>query len=270
MRERDLEESNGHRALNASRRSVLRGAAAAVGGAALGINSLSGVVAADPPPRNPGTTPVFPSDIGETFFSVAQAGNGSFDFVEGPGKAPFGSGSVQLTTTGTADRQFLYNYDWGTYDVETDTESNEGVALADVTELSYRTYGNDDTLQPALKTEIDPTGPESSGDDYATLNFEPYYNHAVMPGTWQTWDVLSADAGLWLTGVSGESSISDPVTWDRLLELYPDASIRFGFGVGVGSGWGPFVGHVDDLRIGIDGKTTRYNFEARGKSGNGP
>lgn len=248
----------------------------ATGAIAIGLPTLSGTAIAKPKakPRRPGTIPVFPSDIDGSdaiFFRVAQAGNADDDFVKGPDKAPFGSGSVQLTTTGPADRLFLYNYDYGTFDVDAQTESNVGVDLADITELAYSTYVNDDTLVPALKMEIDPDGPDTSGvDDYATLNFEPYYNNTVTPNTWQTWDVLTADAGVWLTGVSGEGSISDPVTWDRLLELYPDASIRFGFGIGVGSGWSApsFVGHVDDLTIGIDGKTTRYNFEARGKGRN--
>lgn len=264
-------------AWSTDRRTLLRRIPAAAAGAAFGLGAVSKRAAADSKSRRPGTVPVFPSDVGDSgdsdvvFYRVAQAGDAGEEFVKGPGKAPFGSGSVKLTTTGSADRLFLYNYDYGTLDVESGTESKEGVALAAVTELSYTTRGNDETLLPALKTEIDPDGPGTSGvDDYATLNFEPYYNNAVTPDTWQTWDVLSADAGLWLTGVSGEGGQSDPVTWSRLLELYPDASIRFGFGFGVGSGWdaSSFAGHVDDLRIGIDGATTRYNFEPRGNSGN--
>ncbi|MFC7097681.1 hypothetical protein [Halobaculum marinum] len=62
------------------------------------------------------------------------------------------------------------------------------------------------------------------------------------------------------TAPLGEGSISQPVTWTRLLELYPDATIRFGFGVGVGSGWGPATMHVDNLQIGVDGQVTTYNF----------
>jgi hypothetical protein len=251
----------------------MRNSALTTGMLAVGLPALSGTALAKKSGRRPGTVPVFPSDIdgpGAVFYRVAQAGNAADEFVKGPDKAPFGSGSVEFTTSGPADRLFYYNYDWGTFDVNAGTESNVGVALADVTELAYSTYTNDDTLVPALKMEVDPDGPGTSGvDDYATLNFEPYYNNTVVPGEWQTWDVLTADAGLWLSGVSGEGGISEPVTWDRLLELYPDASIRFGFGVGVGSGWAApnFVGNVDDLTIGVDGKTTRYNFEARGNSG---
>lgn len=254
------------------RRTFIRNTALATGAVAA-LPSLSGVAAAKGRERRPGTVPVFSSDIdGESaiFYRVAQAGNAADEFVKGPAPAPFGSGSVKFTTTGPADRLFFYNYDYGTFDVESATEPNEGVALEDITTLAYSTYVNDDLLVPALKMEVDPDGPGTSGvDDYATLNFEPYYNNTVSSGTWQTWDVLSADAGVWLSGENGEGSISDPVTWDRLLELYPDASIRFGFGVGVGSGWDApsFEGHVDDLTIGIDGDTTRYNFEARGGSG---
>ncbi len=234
---------------------------------AVGLPTLSGTALAKKSGRRPGTIPVFPSDVDGSdavFYRVAQTGAAADEFVKGPEKAPFGSGSVQFTTSGPGDRLFFYTYDYGEF-------SDDGpVSLADITELAYSTYTNDDTLVPALKMEVDPDGPGTSGvDDYATLNFEPYYNNTVVPGEWQTWDVLTADAGLWLSGVSGEGSISDPVTWDRLLELFGDASIRFGFGVGVGSGWSApsFVGNVDDLTIGVDGKTTRYNFEARGNSG---
>jgi hypothetical protein len=256
-----------------SRRTFLRNGVLTTGALVIGAPTLSRTAVAKPP-RSPGAVPVFPSDIDGSdavFYRVAQAGNAADEFVKGPDKAPFGSGRVEFTTTGPADRLFFYNYDWGTFDVGAGTESNEGVALADVTELEYSTYTNDDTLVPALKMEIDPDGPDASGDNYATLNFEPYYNNTVTPGEWQTWDVLTADAGVWRTptSLSGPGSISDPVTWDEFLQLYPDASIRFGFGVGVGSGWAApsFAGNVDDLRIGVDDKTTRYNFEARGNSG---
>jgi hypothetical protein len=257
-----------------SRRSFVRTGAVAAGALAFGVPALSTTAAAKKSGRRPGTIPVFPSDVGDTgpiFYEVAQAGSAAYDFVKGPGKAPFGSGSVQFTLDSGDDRLFLYNYDWGTFDVESGTESNDGVPLADVTALSYSTYTNDDTLVPALKMEVDPTGPDVDGNNYATLNFEPYYNNTVVPGEWQTWDVLSPDtgAGVWLTGVSGNGSISDPATWDELLARFSDATIRFGFGVGVGSGWSApaFEGHVDDLTIGVDGKTTRYNFESRGKGG---
>lgn len=31
--------------------------------------------------------------------------------------------------------------------------------------------------------------------------------------------------------------------------------------IGVGSGWGPFVGAADTLTVGFNGVTTTYNFE---------
>lgn len=251
---------------SSSRRSFLRNSLLA-SGLAVGLSAGVGTAAAKPKSgRRAGTIPVFASDVdgdGAIFYRVAQDGNATDSFVKGPGKAPFGSGSVEFTTTGTTDRLFYYNYDYGVFG------DGDPVALADITALGYDAYTNDDTLVPALKMEIDPDGPGTSGvDDYATLNFEPYYNNTVSPGQWVRYDVLTADAGVWLSGVSGEGSNSDPVTWSRLLELYPDASIRFGFGIGVGSGWAApnFVGNVDDLTIGVGGKTTRYNFEGRGAS----
>lgn len=196
------------------------------------------------------------------FYEGYQTGDGALSFVSGPATPPLGDGSVQLSTLDGDDRYFLYSYDYGIVSPATGTAVTEGLALADITRLEYSTYGDSATLAPVLKMEIDPDGPNASGvDDYGTLNFEPYYANTVTPGVWQTWDVLADGACLWISGVSGEGGISQPVTWTRLLELYPDATVKYGFGVGVGGGWGTFTGHVDSLRVGIDGQTTTYDFE---------
>ncbi len=111
--------------------------------------------------------------------------------------------------------------------------------------------------------EIDPDGPDISGfDDYATLNFEPYYANTVTPNTWQTWDVINDGACVWATGFTGPGSISQPVTWQQFLSLYPDATIKYGFGVNVGSGWSTsFTGHADALTISVNGVKMIYDFE---------
>ena len=208
------------------------------------------------PAQTTGPSPVFSEGY--------QSGDGALSFVSGPATPPLGDGSVQLSTLDGDDRYVLFSYDYGSYSPAAGAEVNEGLALADVTTLAYSTYGDSATLAPVLKAEIDPDGPNVSGvDDYGTLNFEPYYANTVTPGVWQTWDVLADGACLWISGVpSGqEASMSNPVTWTRLLELYPDATVRFGFGVGVGGGWGAFTGHVDNLRVGVDGQTTTYDFD---------
>jgi hypothetical protein len=94
----------------------MRHSALTTGMLAVGLPTLSGTALAKQSGRRPGTIPVFPSDVdgpGAVFYRVAQAGNAADEFVKGPGTAPFGSGSVQFTTSGPADRLFYYNYDYG-------------------------------------------------------------------------------------------------------------------------------------------------------------
>jgi hypothetical protein len=84
----------------------------------------------------------------------------------------------------------------------------------------------------------------------------------VTPGSWQTWDVLNTTgAGVWATGFVGPGSIGSPLTWTGFVASYPNATILYGFGVNVGSGWGSFTGHVDNVTIGIAGNSTTYDFE---------
>ncbi len=197
-------------------------------------------------------------NIGVDWAFTNQAGAGAIEFVEGPDTPPWGAGSLQMSTTGSGDKATFFNYDYGIF-----SPSGEGIPLADITTLGYSTYGDSSTLAPTLQMEIDPDGPGTTGvDDYATLNFEPYYSHTIIPNTWQTWDVLTAGAGVWASGFTGPGSISDPVTWATFISLYPDATILYGFGANVGSGWvTSFTGHVDNLSIGTAEFLDIYDME---------
>jgi hypothetical protein len=216
------------------------------------------------------TVPVFPSDIadpcsggGALFYRAAQRGDATDTFVRASADGPSGAWSVQFTTTGPDDRLYYHTYGYGiAYD-------DPGVGLADITALGYDTCTDEGTLVPGLVLEVDLDGPGTSGiDEYTTVTFEPHHNHTVTPGEWQRWDVLSADAGVWLSEAAGKRSQPRPVTWDYLLERFPDATVKYGLGVGVEAGRSVLdsVCNVDNLTIGVDGETTRYDFDGRDTS----
>lgn len=180
-------------------------------------------------------------------------GGGGAGMVFGPGTPPSGQGSLQLTVTGAADHWSVYNYD------------HMGTALSAITALSYSTYTNNATTAPALQLEINP---EPSGSlNYSTLNFDPYINpdqQPLAPYTWQTWNVLAGK--IWLSHTDsavngGEGSQATPITWADLLSDYPNAVIKYGVGVNVGSGWSAMTGAADAFTIGTAAATTTYNFE---------
>lgn len=216
------------------------------------------------------TVTVFPSDVsdpcsgsGALFYRIGQRGGATDTFVRGSADGPSGPWSVQFTTTGPDDRLFYHTYGYGiAYD-------DPGVRLADITALGYDTYTDDATLVPVLTLEVDLGGPGTTSiEEYTTVTFEPHHDSTVTPGEWQRWDVLRADAGVWLSDADGERSQSRPVTWDRLLERFPDATVKYGFGVGVDAGRSVrgSVCNVSNLTLGVDGETTRYDFEGRGAS----
>lgn len=211
------------------------------------------------------TVRVVPSDVsdpcsggGALFYRSGRRGDATDTFVHDSADGPSGPWSVQFTTNGPDDRLFYHTYGYGiAYD-------DPGVRLADITALGYETYTDDATLVPALTLEIDLDGPGTTSiDEFTTVTFEPHHDHSVTPGEWQRWDVLRAGAGLWLSDADGERRESPPVTWDRLLERFPDATVKYGFGVGVGAGGcvRESACNVGSLTIGVDGETTRYDFE---------
>lgn len=183
------------------------------------------------------------------FLAINQSGgSGSVGMVAGPSTPPLGRGSLQMSVTGTSDHWSVYNYD------------HMGTPLASITALGYSTYTDNATTAPALQIEINPgnTTGLDAGVAYSTLNFEPYVNGTVTPNTWQTWNVLTGK--VWGTHLTGAPQ-SAPVSWSTFLTDYPNATVKYGFGVNVGSGWSAMTGNVDALTFGTTAGTTVYNFE---------
>jgi hypothetical protein len=198
------------------------------------------------------------SDVDWVRFET-NAGNGVF--AAGPGTPPLGSGSFQMSSTDGSDKVTLFNYD------------HIGTALADIESIGYATYRssastNSAAQYPAINIQVDYVG---DGSSFTTLVWEPIYvagQAGLLTDTWQTWDAMapsqtSFDGGWWSTNaIPGVCAFSCFVTWDDIVTNNPNAKIKFGFGVNIGSGWnGVFSGATDALSITTSGTTTTYDFE---------
>lgn len=174
------------------------------------------------------------------------AGNATVSFVQGPAGQPLGAGSVQFTTGGPADKKYITNLDWA------------GTDLADIDGFDYHTWSDRATLAPVFQIRIFRTG--TAG--FSTVSYEPYRNGTVVTGEWQQWSLDPATSQVWLTGVAGEGSQAQPVTWNRLLEMFPDATIADAIALNVGSGWsGSFTGAADALTFDAGGNAVTFDFE---------
>ena len=184
------------------------------------------------------------------------AGAGAGTFVSGPGAPPLGSGSFQMTSTAGSDKVTLFNYD------------HIGTLLADISAISYATYRdgastNSAAQYPSLNIQVDFVG---DGSSFTTLVWEPIYAYgaaALQTDTWQTWDAMTG-AGWWSTAaIPGVCSFNCFVSWDDIVAANPDAKVKFGFGINIGSGWaGTFSGAVDALSLTTGAGTTTYDLEA--------
>ena len=197
-----------------------------------------------------------------------QAGaKGTIYFVNGPSKPPVGKGSAEFSCP---DKKFIR------------FKNNQyvGTVLSAITELSYSTYiklrdSTVDNIFIALQTDINSDGIW----DYS-LVFNPQYQTGrfvagfpdqgpTLMNTWQTWNLLK---GGWWLGVPNPnpSNGGGLFTLASFINKYPNATImnqdpsgpgalRIGGGAPVFAG--PFIGNVDNFKIGINGVTTTYDFE---------
>jgi hypothetical protein len=131
-----------------------------------------------------------------------------------------------------------------------------GTPLADLTALSYRMFvverGRDD-VTPLLTLAIDLNG-DGFVDDQ--LLFQP----TAALGRWQTWDALHGD---W----QSNSRIGDPdARGMRSLAAYsaaaPNARLVSALTIGAWrvAGNRPLVAAIDDVAVGIHGRTTVFRF----------
>ncbi len=194
-------------------------------------------------------------------------------FLPGPESAPLGLGSVELYTPQG--------------NVRFRNTSFDHVSLSSLTELGYASYiqlrsNTKDDLYLVL--QIDLTGDEIMDE---VILFNPRYQTAqwlppsfpvqedVQEGVWQQWDALH---GAWWLGPAQDPenggllfSLADYISGHPTSRIInPGANgtggIRLQAGGPVGI-FGPnFRGNLDDVRIGVDGITTRYDLEYSNKS----
>ncbi len=132
--------------------------------------------------------------------------------------------------------------------------------FSDLTSLSYDWYRdsvstNSNVQHPSLRLIL--SNPSTNALSY--LIFERAYNvaGAVPVDQWVT-DIITGTSKLWSNNLLAPTTMYDTLT--NWMNTYGDYNI-IGLSSGFGSGWGPFVGAVDNITLGINGNETTYNFE---------
>jgi hypothetical protein len=187
-------------------------------------------------------------------------------YVAGPATAPLGRGSLQVTTGANGDSFLILR------------NPNFNLArIANLTSLSYDTYvtSHVDSQAHAISLEID-TDNDGIKDD--RLWFEPAYQGvAYFPsnpqgplttGAWQHWDALHggwyADSGA--GGATPGSGVKSLATYlaarpnARIVNVPAGGGLRLYTGGGAPS-WNNFDGNADNLKIGVSGNDTTYDFD---------
>jgi hypothetical protein len=174
---------------------------------------------------------------------------------KGPGHPPAGMHSYFFQTGANGDTyRTLRNGDFA------------GVKLSSLTALSYWTYVTSAPGQQAVYIDIFVDN-DNDGDQDDILTLEPVYQSTpVAKNTWQMWNALT---GLWWADSSGGppplftlSSYSSSHPNARIVTDQPGLLLSAGCG---GAAWTNFDGNVDLVRVGVNGHTRMYNFEANMK-----
>ncbi len=230
----------------------------------LGVLIVPGVIALFSGGAAAATQVIVTPPVGSGGWSTSDTRpGGSVNFVadsSAPGNP--NSGALQLTTDATtaAKAQYLHS---------------ANTTLSSVNELSYYTKQNSATFPEGEASYQLPvclggvSGTTCTG--FTTLVFEPYENlgnngnAAVIPGTWQQWDVSAATANLWssrtytdggLCTVAAGAGGAPFYNITALKTACPNAVV-VGFGVNVGT-FNPGYDVEADL---VDFNGTVYNFE---------
>jgi|GEM_PF-2690321 len=184
-------------------------------------------------------------------------------FVTGPATPFLGTGSAQLTATGT-QRVNLATYAFS------------GTHLADIKTLEYTTYnasaGNGAAATANRSAYLQFNVSFNGADTWQRrLTFVPANNTvgSIPQDSWKTWDAIQGGAARWTYSgptwpVTGEPGTT-PKTWNQILQTYPNAQIRTTdayLGLRVGEPYANgYTENIDSFVFGTDSAVTTYNFE---------
>lgn len=209
-----------------------------------------------------GTVVVSPADLQDWLFYNDEndtIDNSLGSFVIGPGSPLSGTGSVQISVTGT-QRRNLATYQFS------------GTPLASITTMKFTTYnpsagnGGSATRSAYLNFNVDFDGSDTW---QRRLSYVPSVNGGVVQNSWQEWDTINGGNALWLYSgatwpITGGSGMT-PKTWNQILLDYPGVRMRVTdsfLGIRVGEPYADgYTENIDSFKFGTSTGTTTYDFE---------
>lgn len=169
-------------------------------------------------------------------------------FVAGPAAPPSGTGSAQISVSGT-QRRNLTTYQFA------------GIPLASITSMQYTTYnpsagnGGGANRSAYINFNVDFNGSDTF---QRRLTFVPANNGGVVPDSWKSWDAINSGNAMWtysgptwpMTATSGFT----PRTWSDIVSSYPGVRIRVTdafFGLRVGEPYANgYTENIDSFELG--------------------
>lgn len=211
---------------------------------------------------------------------------GKIHFTNGPSKPPLQNGSLEFNApvNGHARHVRMRNSGFS------------GLLLSSITQLSYSTFvqksgskrdapfvvlsvdadgdGIEDThmfFDPRFQNPEDTTGIPTKFGWFkpSKINDKAIrWQYPICQAVWQTWDALHGGWSTWTTGEKSFDTSPPMYSLSVFIAQHPNARIvndKNGGGIRLQAGGTPmadnFLGNADAFTIGINGKTTIYDFE---------